>query len=115
MRITSEEVKGFILLVIVTILSFMTVGCATPQKEVVVKTETKVITTPEYLFKTCSVTVPPNRLEYKTLDLSGRETKLTLYIVDLLKDLSNCNDQIKSIAEFQKKELETQNKVKETK
>lgn len=115
MKITSDEIKGFLLLIIVTVLSFLTTGCGTPQKEIVVKTDTKVIITPEHLLKPCPVAVPPNKLEYKNLDLSGRESKLTLYVVDLLKDLSNCNGQIKSIIDFQKKEVDIVNKVKESK
>jgi hypothetical protein len=115
MKASRDEIKAILVLAFLSVLVFFLTGCATPQKEVVVKTEVKVITTPVSLLAQCPVTAPPSREAYRLLNFKERESKLTLYIVDLLKDLKTCNDQINSIDTYQKNEVEIYKKVKESK
>jgi len=95
------------------------VGCSSkPIREVVTVTEFKTIPVPEHLLTKCFITKPPviesytselivkdkiTDIEYFKLllhDYRRKENILTIYNIGLLKDLTNCNNQINEIDLF---------------
>ena len=91
-------------------------GCgSTKIDHVSTKTEVKVIKTPSYLLKNCSVTEPISKQDYLALGNKEKEKVLTEYSISLLKDLSKCNNQIRLISEFQDKEEKAILEIKDNK
>lgn len=84
----------------VCIMLAMATGCATNQveyKEKVVYKETQI---PTSLLKKCQATVPPNAKNYVASNWDKKEETLIVYSQSLLKDIADCNSQIKGINDF---------------
>lgn len=80
-------------------------GCATTER-VVTKTEVKYITVPEEMLKECEVTRPPAVANYVSKTAREKEEILTTYASQLLKDLSNCSDNLDAIRKYQARQLQ---------
>ena len=106
--------RSLLVMEILFLVALLTLtGCVTaPQERIVVKTETKLIKTPESLLMPCEVTAPPSKTEYVSKTAQQKEATLTDYALNLLKDLRICNNQIKQVKDFQTKEAESLEKVK---
>lgn len=103
MKRTLSLFKVFVLAMV-----FAIAGCATkPQERVVIKTEIKIVKTPESMLVPCDVTAPPERATYLTLSEKKKEEALSNYALDLLKDIRLCNVQVKKIKEFQDKQVKS--------
>ena len=88
------------------VLLIFIAGCGTvPDKPVVTKTKTIVVTTPSPLLRDCKIDAPPAIDDYMSADMSGREDMMATYSTQLLKNLKNCNDQIDSITKFQDEQV----------
>lgn len=87
-------------------ISLLTACGTTPVERIVVKTDTKVIKTPDYLLTSCFTTAPPTKESYLVLsNWQKKEAALVDYSNSLLKDLNICNNQILNIKDFQNKEI----------
>lgn len=88
-------------------LTLLLVGCATPPQPVAVtKVETKVIKLPNHLKTPCFVTAPPDRTTYPTLTYRQKEDMMTVYAINLLNDLKNCNIKIEQINSFEEEQIQ---------
>jgi hypothetical protein len=93
------------------VVSSLAACAAAPQKPMTItNVKTVVVQTPAPLLRDCPVSAPPDQKTYMALDMSGRENSLTNYILDLLKDLKNCNTQIDQIRTFQDQQVQIYNK-----
>ena len=79
-------------------------GCATAPVSVVTKTDTVVVSIPETLLTQCLIDSPPNRESYIASTWPNKEKLLSTYSVSLLKNLSDCNLQLKNALLFQNKQ-----------
>ena len=108
--------RTFLIIELLFLVAVMTLaGCATaPQERIVVKTEVKVIKIPDSLLTPCEVSVPPSKQEYLNKNAQEKESALTDFALNLLRDLRVCNTQIKQVKDFQSKEIQSleQNKGK---
>lgn len=77
-------------------LCFMLTACAGPTKYIT-KEKTTVLTPPSELLEQCSITKPFSKSEYLAKNKTDKEVILGEYVVALLKDLGNCNVQIKAL------------------
>lgn len=87
----------------ILVLVGMLGGCAT-QPSVVVKTKPILIAIPDPLLMPCYITQPPPVTEYVNSDWSTKENLLTNYSISLIKNLSDCNIQLKNALVFQEKQ-----------
>jgi hypothetical protein len=77
-------------------LCFVLAACAGPTKYIV-KEKTTTLTPPSELLDQCSITKPFSQSEYLSKNKIDKEIILAEYVVALLKDLGNCNVQIKAL------------------
>ncbi len=87
---------------------FTLVGCSsTPIERVITKTEVAVIKTPESLLVPCEATQPPEKQKYLKSTMQEKEGLLTDLSNSLYRDLQICSSRIKSIKDFQEKEVKS--------
>lgn len=67
---------------------------------------------PQSLLMKCEAPKPTSKEAYMSLTQIEREATLSLYIIDVFKTLSNCNNNIKSIKEILDKQMEQPKEVK---
>lgn len=98
--------KFLIFIVVLCIVSMFVVGCAT--KEIVTVKETKTVykPIPEQLMIPCKPKAPMSVDNYMSLDQVQRERWLADYVIDLMETIGNCNNNLKSIRDFNKKQSE---------
>lgn len=85
--------------------SFLMAACvSSPQKEVVTQYQDRIVDIPSSLLQPCPTTQPPDKAVYLQSTASKREELITNYSINLIKDVKNCNDQLKSISDLQVKE-----------
>lgn len=85
---------------------------------IVIRKEYVPMTFPEKMLRKCPTTVPPSATVYAEQSIDKKEDVLTDYIVQVLKDIDNCNDQLSEIHQLQAKQLtevEKLNKAEEDK
>ena len=87
-------------LFLITLLSFILVGCgATPKYDKLEVTETKVIVQriPEELTTPCVPLKPPTKEEFLKLKPHEREAALTNYSISLLGVIKECDSRLEKI------------------
>jgi hypothetical protein len=77
-------------------LCFVLAACAGPIKYIT-REKTTVLTPPSESLDQCKITKPFSQSEYLTKNKTDKEVILGEYIVALLKDLGNCNVQMKAL------------------
>ena len=87
-------------LILISILS----GCANTPVSVVSKQQTVVVSIPDPLLEQCTIDAPPDKDTYLKSSWPDKENSLSDYIVKLLKNLANCNTQLKNAKDFQDKQ-----------
>lgn len=96
-------------IVILIVVAMFIVGCAT--KEVVTVKETKTVykPVPEHLMVPCKLKTPIPVNDYLKLNQVGREEWLADYSLDLMETIGICNNNLKLIREFNKKQMDLYN------
>ena len=84
-------------LILIILTSLLIAGCGNVQIKVVEKQVLVPIELDQRLFRKCVVPPPPTREHYLSLDISQRETALSLYSKDLMLILDRCGMQIDEI------------------
>lgn len=94
-------------------LVFLLVGCgSTPKERIITKTEVSVIKTPESLLVPCDVSAPPAKEKYLKSTMQEKEALLTDLSGNLYRDLHVCSSRIKSIKDFQDKQIQNIEKTR---
>jgi len=89
-----------------TLLLILLSGCGeNPTKPDIIKTNTVVVSIPNELITTCIVTQPPKIENYVLSNYLTKEDILVKYSINLLNDLTLCNNKIYAIQEWNTKQL----------
>jgi hypothetical protein len=98
----------------IVLLSLIVTGCAgNPDKPDIIKTKTIVVSIPAELISTCKVTKPPKVDEYVNGDYLTKEDLLIKYSINLLNDLTLCNNSLYAIQDWNAKQLNIYKDIKE--
>lgn len=90
------------LLLIITI--FVLTGCATTTPVTVIQTKNILVIPPDELMVKCTVEQPPLVSEYISSTWEKKEDLLVKHSIQQMKNLFKCNEQIKSLNEWKKKQ-----------
>jgi hypothetical protein len=90
-------------LILLILLPLVLTGC--PKDTIIVKEYVdKPIYVPSKFTEACGVTHPPSKEEFMKANLLVRQTMLTRYITNLLRDIKLCDVQLESIRDWNKKQ-----------
>ena len=100
---------------IIILVSLMAVGCSTTKKVLVVETKNILIAPPDELMEKCLIEHPPIAKDYVESNWQRKEEMLITFSTNQMKNLFNCNDKLKNLRDWKKKQLDLYSKKQESK
>ena len=94
------------------LIAVVLLGCG--ETKYITKTETILVTPPDYLLLECKYALPPEKQAYLEASYMDKERLLTEFGIEQTKSLKNCNSDKRSLRQW-KQEQENIYRKKETK